>query len=76
MNPTRGTAALDYIQRATADLANDKRVLSHYIELARQYGCSDADIAQAALVAQMDPTSRPSDASDHSSDPEPQPADA
>jgi hypothetical protein len=74
VNPTRGTAALDYIHRASADLANQKRVLSHYIALARQYGCSNTDIAQAAMGTQM--ATPPSDASDQSPDPGPRPADA
>lgn len=74
MNPTRGTAALEYIRRASADLANNERVLRHYIELARQYGCTDTDIAHAAMATQS--ASRPSDASALPPALEPRPADA
>lgn len=74
MNPTRGTAALDYIERASADLANSERVLSYYIELARQYGCSDADIARAGMITPM--ATRLPGASDRPSALEPRPEDA
>lgn len=48
MNPTRATIALDFIRRATLGIISERRSLEHYERLARSYGCSEAEIAEAS----------------------------
>lgn len=44
MDTTRATIALDYVRRATERIAAEQLTLTRFRELAKQYGCSDAEI--------------------------------
>jgi hypothetical protein len=48
MDSTRATIALDFIRRATSNIVTERRNLERYERLARSYGCSEADIAEAS----------------------------
>ena len=50
MNSTRASIALDFIRRATTNINTERRSLEHYERLARSYGCSEVEIAEASQV--------------------------
>lgn len=58
MNSTRATIALEYVRRAVVDLEKDERALRHYLSLAREYGCSQAEIAEAARAVSSEEAGR------------------